>query len=640
MKRHPNNPIFSPSENAWENFAVFNPSLVPFRSKWRMLYRAIGDVEEIRGKELRVSRLGIASSDDGIQFNDRRIFLEPNTPFNAFGCEDPRVTFFEGKYYIFYTALGGFPFSRENIKVALAVSSDLETIDEHYLITPFNAKAMALFPERINGKITALLSVNTDNPPAHCAVIQVDRMEELYDPMMWYNWYSTYMRNALELSRLNSDHVEVGCPPIRCKEGWLLIYCHINDYGTKGANAQFRFEAALLDHDNPAKVIGRTLEPVLEEQETYEKVGTVPNVIFPTSLVADEDKYHLYYGATDTTVSLASESKSALHDKIQKEIKVVPKASKLHFPIITPRFGVMWEANGVFNPGCWDDGKNIHVFYRAQSKNWTSQIGYARLNTPYNIEFLSDEPVYKPRASFETKVMEECYSGCEDPRLTQIGDTVYMLYTAFDGVNPPLVALTHIKAKNIQQGKWDWAEPKLISRPGKMDKNAMMFPEVISGNYLLLHRIEPHICIHSISEDKFPQMGVSEFLHGGTILAKPENTWESAKIGANCSPMRTAEGWLLIYHGVDKRDSQYRVGSMLLDLDNPQKIIARTPFPFLEPTLPWEQLGVVPNVTFPCGATIRNEQLFIYYGGADTVVGVAMIPLSQVMEAMLPVRQS
>src|SRR3989344_1452943 len=105
--------------------------------------------------------------------------------WEEFGCEDPRVTVFEGTTYLTYTALGGFPFSKDNIKVGIAVSRDNKNFTERHLATPFNAKAFASFPERVGGKVMALLSVHTDEPPTEVCLVKADRIEDFWSPDFW-----------------------------------------------------------------------------------------------------------------------------------------------------------------------------------------------------------------------------------------------------------------------------------------------------------------------------------------------------------------------------------------------------------------------------------------------------------------------
>ena len=181
VKRSHHNPIVVPDkDHYWETFATFNMSVVKKGNTFYGVYRAISAGDRLRKPE-QMSIVGIGKSKDGVHFEDRVPFIVPEEEWEQYGCEDPRITYFEGNYYIFYTALSIYPFEAKGIKVGLAISKDLKKIKERHLITPFNAKAMTLFPERINGKITVIVSVNTDMPPSKIAIAQCNKIEELWD---------------------------------------------------------------------------------------------------------------------------------------------------------------------------------------------------------------------------------------------------------------------------------------------------------------------------------------------------------------------------------------------------------------------------------------------------------------------------
>ena len=107
--------------------------------------------------------------------------------------------------------------------------------------------------------------------------------------------------------------------------------------------------------------------------------------------------------------------------------------------------------------------------------------------------------------------------------------------------------------------------------------------------------------------------------------------WEYFKIGAGGPPIKTKEGWLFIYHGVS-RDFHYRLGLALVDLENPEKIIKRHKEPLLEAKEDYERYGRVSNVVFTCGAVVIDGTLFLYYGGADTVICVATAKLKELLD--------
>lgn len=110
--------------------------------------------------------------------------------------------------------------------------------------------------------------------------------------------------------------------------------------------------------------------------------------------------------------------------------------------------------------------------------------------------------------------------------------------------------------------------------------------------------------------------------------------WDGQKVGITAPPIKTPKGWLLLYHGVSSNHHTYRVGLALLDLHNPLNVIARASQPIFEPETPYEKFGIMPNVVFPCGTTVRNDTLFMYYGGADSVVGVATISLEKLLNSL------
>src|SRR3989344_7900218 len=195
VKKSEHNPVLIPDKNHyWEEVAAFN--LCPIKKGRTIygLYRAIS-AADVLTEPHQISSIGLGKSKDGTHFENRLPFIRPSESWDEFGCEDPRATFFEGKYYIFYTALSSYPPKAESIKVAVAVSPDLKKLSERHLVTPFNAKAMALFPERIpasggasNGKIAVIFSAHTDSPPAKMAIAYLDKIEDLWSKKFWEKW--------------------------------------------------------------------------------------------------------------------------------------------------------------------------------------------------------------------------------------------------------------------------------------------------------------------------------------------------------------------------------------------------------------------------------------------------------------------
>ncbi len=625
VERSHQNPILKPNrQQSWEAEAVFNGCPVEKGKEIFMVYRAVSLSHYHSGANLKlsISDIGICRSKDGLNFTDRKRFIVSDQSWDKYGCEDPRTTKLNGKYYIFYTALSEYPFRAEGIKIGVAISKDLEKIQEKHLVTPFNAKAMALFPEKINGKMWAILTVNTDQPPVKIGVASFDKEEDLWNEEKWKKWYENLDKNTLPLQRKPNDFVEMGSPPIKTKDGWLIFYSYIHDYGNP--KQVFSIEAVLLDLKDPTKIIGRTSAPLLTPEEYYEKMGHVPNIVFPSGALVKNGQIYLYYGGADTVICVAMISLKMLLAKlefIRGPIKVLWSNEK---EIISPLKEHPWESKAVFNPAAIYLGGKVHILYRAMSEDNTSVIGYATSKDGINIDYRGPEPIYLPREPFETKSQPNWNSGCEDPRITKIGSHLYMCYTAYNGSSPPRVALTSISEKDFLEQKWNWSKPVLISPPDIDDKDAAIFPEKINGKYVVIHRSGQDI---DISYHESLNFDGKHWLEEYRWIAPRKGMWDSRKVGISAPPIKTSKGWLLLYHGISDDDGYYRVGAILADLKDPVKILARTDDSILEPRFPFEKNGQVNNVVFPCGAVIKNDTIFMYYGGADSVVGVAAMPL-------------
>jgi predicted GH43/DUF377 family glycosyl hydrolase len=631
VKRSHHNPILVPDkDHYWEAFATYNMSVIRKGKTFYGVYRAIGASDILRQPE-RMSIIGIGEGKDGRHFDERRPFIVPEEEWEKYGCEDPRITYFEGNYYTFYTALSKYPFEAAGIKVAVAISKDFKRIEERHLVTPFNAKAMTLLPERINGKITAILTVNTDMPPAKIAIAQVDRVEELWNPKFWEKWYANVDKYTIDLKKNSSDHVEVGATPVKTSHGWLLIYSHIQNYFS-GGDRIFGVEAALLDLNNPLKMLGRTRGPLLVPRESYELLGHVPDIVFPTGAILEKDELFVYYGAADTTVCLARVNLVDLVSTMRPET-----AGRWHFkrspknPVIVPDKTHPWEAKATFNPAALYLKNKTHILYRALSEDNTSSIGYATTEDGVSINERYPDPAYVPREDFEMKKVSGGNSGCEDPRLTKIGKKIYMCYTAFDGIGPPRVAVTSITEKNFLLKNWKWEKPVVITPVGFDDKDTCIFPEKTNGKYFILHRVGEEICGDYVKSLNFKTEVVKKCIR---ILGPRINTWDSLKVGICAPPLKTKYGWLLLYHGVSKNHNTYRIGAVLLDINDPAITLARTSDPIFEPDEPYEKAGIVNNVVFPCGMVEKDGLLYIYYGAADTVTGVATIELDILLRAL------
>ncbi len=213
--------------------------------------------------------------------------------------------------------------------------------------------------------------------------------------------------------------------------------------------------------------------------------------------------------------------------------------------------------------------------------------------------------------------------GCEDPRITLIDDIYYINYSSVSdlGISTSL-ARTHNFRQMDKLG--------VIYAPDNRD--VCFFPEKINGSYWALHRPAPmHFGRPEIWLAKSPDL-----IHWGDhhiLVECSDSDWGQMKIGGGAPMLRTEKGWLQIYHGVD-RTQRYCLGALLIDLDDPAKVIARMPHPLIEPCEDYEVEGFFGNVVFCCGAIIRDDKLHIYYGAADEVMALATVPLDELWHHM------
>ncbi len=213
--------------------------------------------------------------------------------------------------------------------------------------------------------------------------------------------------------------------------------------------------------------------------------------------------------------------------------------------------------------------------------------------------------------------------GIEDPRITQIGDTYYINYVA---VAPVGVTTSLASTRDFRS----FTRHGVIFHPE--NKDVVIFPEKIGERYYALHR--PHSPLFQKND-----MWVAEspdLLCWGRhrhLMGLRPGAWDETRIGAGAVPCRIDAGWLEIYHGAN-RDNRYCLGAVLLDAEQPWRILARSAQPIFTPDAPYEQAGFFGQVVFSCGLLFEDETLKIYYGAADTTTAYAEIRLSDVMATL------
>jgi beta-1,2-mannobiose phosphorylase / 1,2-beta-oligomannan phosphorylase len=419
----------------------------------------------------------------------------------------------------------------------------------------------------------------------------------------------------------------------------ILFYYHIDKKG------KYSVGFAILNYDNPEKVTYRCDEAIWEQDKNH--------YFDPLVITEIDGRFALYWQKKNGEIYLVllppithyNENIILSHPKTRIKLKRIEEN-----PVISPIPDNSWEALAAFNPTVFDlDGK-VHILYRAMGHDAISSVGYAVSSNGINIDKRYDKPIYVPRESFEgvngvkfDKNVTPRYmsgggwGGCEDARATVIKDRLYIMYAAFDGYNEPNVAFSSISLDNFRKREWSkWDKAVLLTnslistknpeatewtradRPGIQhtgEKDAAVLPEKINGKYVVFHRIWPNIVIDFVDDLNFDG---KTHLRGEHLIKIRPQMWDSAKICLSAAPIKTDDGWLLIYNAVDKKDSsKYKIGAMLLDLNDPRKVVCRCSHPILEPEEHYENGGLKHGIVFAGGAIIRDGTLFIYYGGSD-----------------------
>jgi predicted GH43/DUF377 family glycosyl hydrolase len=320
-------------------------------------------------------------------------------------------------------------------------------------------------------------------------------------------------------------------------------------------------------------------------------------------------------------------------------------------PVLSPLPFREWEACGTFNPAAFkDDEGGVHLLYRAVGGDGLSRVGYASSKDGKRIDYRSPYPVFEPIVGYgmpdPAKVSGPMaynpamytsgggWGGSEDPRTVRIGDRVYMSYVAFEGWNSVRIALTSIHMDDLKHRRWKWRRPQLISPAGEVNKNWLIFPEKINGRFAILHSIVPDVKIAFVDNLDYIPKEISSPRPQGVQPGR-KKFWDNKIRGAGPPPIKTEIGWLLLYHAIDHREpSKYKLGAMILDVNDPTKVIYRSPQPILAPDAHYENDGK-PGVVYASGAVMLGDNLMVYYGGGDKHICIAETPLKALLDWMV-----
>ncbi|MBI2844653.1 MAG: glycosidase [Armatimonadetes bacterium] len=293
-----------------------------------------------------------------------------------------------------------------------------------------------------------------------------------------------------------------------------------------------------------------------------------------------------------------------------------------HNPIITFR-DIPYACNTVFNPGATlVDGETL-LLLRIEDLQGRSHLTVARSKDGITGWRIKDRPLISPD---EADNPYEQF-GCEDPRLTYLEDIGKWIiaYTAYSRFGAGVALATTEDFESAE---------RLGLALAPNNKDGAMFPQKIDGRYWMLHRPVVGDVGHIWLTASF------DLKHWGCVCCVIEERggpwWDGYKVGAATIPIQTEDGWLILYHGVKQFPAgpMYRMGVALLDLEDPQRLVARLPYWVLGPHESYEMMGEVPNVVFPCGHVRKDDDLYVYYGAADTTICVAKASVSELLQSL------
>ena len=313
--------------------------------------------------------------------------------------------------------------------------------------------------------------------------------------------------------------------------------------------------------------------------------------------------------------------------------------------------GHEWRQCAVFNPGVILEDNTFYLYERAAKglRPFECSIGLLKSSDGVNFELVGEKPV------LAANDLGHPAGTVEDPRIVKIEDEYLMTYAYRPytyNCNPtgtglpeyePLVGELDVginhTVSGIARGRSLTEFEQICSLggiEGHDERDTILFPEKINGRYAILRRPKGNDEEQSHKNQK-PSIWISYSDDLITwdkphLVAQPKYGWEGSKIGGGTTPLKCDEGWIIIYHGVNEKN-EYRAGIMLLDINDPTKVIARSREPVLEPKEYYEKVGlVVPNVVFPTGNVIKDNVLYVYYGCCDTSIALATANMEDVME--------
>ncbi len=328
-------------------------------------------------------------------------------------------------------------------------------------------------------------------------------------------------------------------------------------------------------------------------------------------------------------------------------------------PILSPNPANPWEDLAVFNPAAWYDPekKEFLLLYRAGESHpeYKCYFGLARSKDGFHFERVSNQPAMD--------ISIEGFDGAtiQDPRIIKMGDWFYITYAArhfpfgqfwipevrqkYVKPNVPVEFPHYLKTNAtltglaMTQDFRHWIRAGWLTDPLLDDRDVILFPEKINGKFAMLRRPLEWVGPQYGTDQACAWISFADDLMGlahapARLVIKNKYPWEVYKMGFNTPPIKTPHGWFVIYHAVGA-DKFYRLGAVLLDLNDPSKVLHRTPDWLMQPEKDYEIEGFYRGVCFPCGAVVADGTLFVYYGGGDKFCAVATCNFDEMVRHLL-----
>lgn len=291
---------------------------------------------------------------------------------------------------------------------------------------------------------------------------------------------------------------------------------------------------------------------------------------------------------------------------------------------ILAREDLPYACNTVFNAAACKFGEQYILLLRVEDRTGRSHLTLARSQDGYQFN-VDPKPWVKPSLDPSYEIYERY--GIEDPRITKINDLYYVTYTAY-GRYGTRIGIGYTK---------DFLSFERLCLATEVDnKDAVLFPEKIGKDYVMIDRPRGR----GQKEGSIWINYSRDLIHWGRakVILAPEPGWASTKLGISTPPIKTDKGWFSLFHGVRETagGKLYRIGAVLLELKNPEKVVGKSPHFIFEPQELYERVGDVPNVVFPCGLILEEDRTVkMYYGAADTCIGMAEARLDDLMQSCL-----